>query len=1282
MNRIRTTFTRSRTPTGAEMKMQSSLEVPRQVRSTSFDEFQLEANRTAKNLIDHQQHSTDESTAALLQVPQFLFGTQRSRSVESGSIDSSVASYLEVPKRFQRRRSSNTKSPVQCVHCMYIEEYERWLEGGGSGAGSASDKSKDNEDHSTSDTSISDDDDTDESERIENSYKNHLTIPTLIPPPQQQQPCNIKFSLSPTDASFPLQSAHDEQPPVSSPPIETLCDIQPVPAIDIEFPAQLPNRGRRRSISRQEAIFIEPTGSSLENLDSVKSPTETEPKKILTNNEKLSTSGDSSDYVQDYFLAVPEADLRRDRAASVDSSFSKLSSNGKTEELQPQIDGFLAVPTNAVRSRSVDIVLPTNEQARYKALALAGPSMSKRNGTRKISQVPDWSDSAQASDHLWQPTSISGDFCYVGESECSRHGPRMKCSACKMVAHTSCISIIMNRTQLSCKPSFKDVSIRQYGEKRTNHHHWIHRRTEKGKCKQCGKSIQAKLSFSSKEIVAISCAWCKLSFHNKESCFNPERIGEECSLGEHSNIIVPPSWIIKLPRKGSFKSSLRKTSRKKEVSKKKSKEKESKAFVIKPVPTTKVTPVLVFINPKSGGNQGVKLLQKFQWLLNPRQVFDLTQGGPKMGLELFRKVPQLRILACGGDGTAGWILSVLDQMHFETQPAVGVLPLGTGNDLARALGWGGGYTDEPISTILKNIGDSDTILLDRWSLKVTPNPNAKDDKKRDGKDNLPLNVVNNYFSFGVDAHIALEFHEAREAHPERFNSRLRNKMFYGQAGGKDLLKRKWKDLSEMVILECDGKDITPKLKEHRVHAIVFLNIPSYGGGTRPWASSGGKQATDDGLIEVVGLTTYQLPMLQAGKHGTCIAQCKTAKIVTSKTIPMQVDGEAAKLKPSIIELSLLNKALMLAKRKPGRVNVLQTSNEPIPITINKISMTDYETHHYDKDLLRQSATFFATIKLNTMTDLEQIRKAVESYCEENANTPKLLPDWCFLDSCTAERFFRIDRAQEHLHYLTDIATETMYILDQELMTLPQTPDDEVAMPSGMPSKRSNNFSSGSSDNLERESHENTPTSPFANQTFFNRLSAAAPGSNSDSGMDSRKYSQDSQNSQNSPKQSDDKDDLADPNVSFDRMVNFKSNLLEKTTDAVIKSAKTGNFIMLRDLHMQGYSLLSIDATGQTALHYACKYGYKDIVKYLISYAPNSIINMVDNTTGHTALHKAVQQKHRNICYMLVAAGASLTMRDANGLTPMMVAFQVEDNDLATYLESQEKMLRPEFVEDI
>lgn len=71
-----------------------------------------------------------------------------------------------------------------------------------------------------------------------------------------------------------------------------------------------------------------------------------------------------------------------------------------------------------------------------------------------------------------------------------------------------------------------------------------------------------------------------------------------------------------------------------------------------------------------------------------------------------------------------------------------------------------GYTDEPISKILSNIADSEITKLDRWELKVEKNAESQTSSES-GKDNLPLNVVNNYFSFGVDAHIALEFHEAR-----------------------------------------------------------------------------------------------------------------------------------------------------------------------------------------------------------------------------------------------------------------------------------------------------------------------------------------------------------------------------------------------------------------------------------------------------------------------------------------------------------------------------------------
>ena len=136
-------------------------------------------------------------------------------------------------------------------------------------------------------------------------------------------------------------------------------------------------------------------------------------------------------------------------------------------------------------------------------------------------------------------------------------------------------------------------------------------------------------------------------------------------------------------------------------------------------------------------------MQKFQWLLNPRQVFDLTDGGPGPAIEMFRHVPNVKLLACGGDGTVGWLLSVLDKVTIEPPPAVGVLPLGTGNDLSRSLGWGGGYIDEPISKILSSLQNADSVLMDRWQLEVERNQHESTEKR--GKDKLPLNVVNNYF---------------------------------------------------------------------------------------------------------------------------------------------------------------------------------------------------------------------------------------------------------------------------------------------------------------------------------------------------------------------------------------------------------------------------------------------------------------------------------------------------------------------------------------------------------
>ncbi|XP_045695131.1 diacylglycerol kinase eta isoform X4 [Phyllostomus hastatus] len=130
-----------------------------------------------------------------------------------------------------------------------------------------------------------------------------------------------------------------------------------------------------------------------------------------------------------------------------------------------------------------------------------------------------------------------------------------------------------------------------------------------------------------------------------------------------------------------------------------------------------VSPLLVFVNSKSGDNQGVKFLRRFKQLLNPAQVFDLMNGGPYLGLRLFQKFDNFRILVCGGDGSVGWVLSEIDKLNLNKQCQLGVLPLGTGNDLARVLGWGGSYDDDTqLPQILEKLERASTKMLDRWSI--------------------------------------------------------------------------------------------------------------------------------------------------------------------------------------------------------------------------------------------------------------------------------------------------------------------------------------------------------------------------------------------------------------------------------------------------------------------------------------------------------------------------------------------------------------------------------------
>ncbi|XP_060767463.1 diacylglycerol kinase zeta isoform X3 [Neoarius graeffei] len=922
--------------------------------------------------------------------------------------------------------------------------------------------------------------------------------------------------------------------------------------------------------------------------------------------------------------------------------------------------------------------------------------LAKCDSDREIRSTVDWSESALYGEHIWFETNVSGDFCYVGEQHCyaktlQKSVARKKCAACKIVVHTVCIEQL-EKINFRCKPSFRESGSRNIREPTVVRHHWVHRRRQEGKCKQCGKGFQQKFTFHSKEIVAISCSWCKQAYHNKVTCFMLQQIEEPCSLGAHAAVIVPPTWIIHVRRpQSSLKASKKKkrTSFKRKSSKKGAEESRWKPFIVRPIPSQLMKPLLVFVNPKSGGNQGAKIIQSFMWYLNPRQVFDLSQGGPKEGLEMYRKVHNLRILACGGDGTVGWILSTLDQLQLNPQPAVAVLPLGTGNDLARTLNWGGGYTDEPVCKILSHVEDGNIVQLDRWNLQVEPNTEVgPEEKDEQVTDKLPLDVFNNYFSLGFDAHVTLEFHESREANPEKFNSRFRNKMFYAGTAFSDFLMGSSKDLAKHIKVVCDGADLTSKVQELKLQCLVFLNIPRYCAGTMPWGNPSEHhdfepQRHDDGCIEVIGFTMTSLATLQVGGHGERLNQCREVTLTTYKSIPMQVDGEPCKLAPSTIHISLRNQANMVQKAKRRTSIPLLNDQQPIPerlrIRVNRISMHDYEDLHYHKEKLKEASIPLGLIVIPGDSDLETCRVQIEKLQEAGDETKsktlscqRLSPKWCFLDSTTADRFYRIDRAQEHLHYVTEISQDELFILDPELVVT-----ESVSTSPGMPDlvDSSAEISSAQHKFAFPSTSSSPPSSPTPRIAELQKASQRKRVSSDSSVAEALAHSDSFRTAKPALSRAGgvhrSNTTAADFNQAYRSEKNAVSISSPVSGDVLIECVKNKDHHRLKELHKQGADLCVQDSAGRTLLHYAVSVASKEIVRYIIDNTPTDMLDVTETENGETVLHKAASLCQRTICHYLVEAGASLMKTDLQGDTPKHRAEKAKDTELAAYLENRQ-----------
>ncbi|XP_066213894.1 diacylglycerol kinase kappa [Saccopteryx leptura] len=706
--------------------------------------------------------------------------------------------------------------------------------------------------------------------------------------------------------------------------------------------------------------------------------------------------------------------------------------------------------------------------------------------------------------HYWYSSqSLHTQYCNV----CRESIPALSrnviiCEVCKLKSHTLCAL----RASKDCKwntLSITDDLLIPADEIKTMPHQWVEGNLSvPSHCAVCHDNCG-----SSQRLQDFRCLWCNSTVHN--DC--RRWFSKECSFGNHHASVIPPTALSDPKGDGQL-----------EV---------SSEFWNLDWSSACSCPLLIFINSKSGDHQGIIFLRKFKQYLNPSQVFDLSKGGPEAGLSMFKNFARFRIVVCGGDGSVSWVLSLIDVLGLHEQCQLAVIPLGTGNDLARILGWGAFWNKNksPLK-ILNRVEQASVRILDRWSVMIRETPkhtqllrgqvemdiprfeaaaiqhlesattelnkilkakyptemiiairflcsavedfvldivkawsqikqnNAtiesvilksdlmydnlsvlidvlaeevaveksatvcadsgkaagtpfvpqidhiakcklelatkarnlqkslkliiyqieqvldeqsrqaisvknftlaffpEDDSedisqtsprqrscrgtlssipslKREDLENLNLEhlhftpeticfkekcVMNNYFGIGLDAKISLEFNTRRDQHPGQYNSRLKNKMWYGLLGSKELLQRSYKKLEERVHLECDGEAISlPNLQ-----GIVVLNITSYAGGINFWGSSTATMeyeapAIDDGKLEVVAIFgSIQMAMSRIiNLHHHRIAQCREVMITIDgeEGIPVQVDGEAWVQRPGLIKIRYKNAAQMLTR---------------------------------------------------------------------------------------------------------------------------------------------------------------------------------------------------------------------------------------------------------------------------------------------------------------------------------------------------------------------------------
>lgn len=252
-------------------------------------------------------------------------------------------------------------------------------------------------------------------------------------------------------------------------------------------------------------------------------------------------------------------------------------------------------------------------------------------------------------------------------------------------------------------------------------------------------------------------------------------------------------------------------------------------------PNPQIFNLSFLVNPKSGGGQGAFVAESLPEVMDSFgftasdwccEAFDWGNLDQQLSRMLHSSK---KLIAIGGDGTMSSVLDAYIKGEFK-DVELGLIPLGTGNDLSRAMNIYHNFVNKGLINTLRKLIMAESRPFDLWKVG----------------DKITLAA---YVSAGYDARVAHVFHQDRVHGKIPGNSGFFNKLWYFKVGLEQIRYRMMPG-AFLRIRDARGKEKNIPLEGRRL--VLIGNVGSYAGGARPFDRSD----FSDGMLEILSIKSF------------------------------------------------------------------------------------------------------------------------------------------------------------------------------------------------------------------------------------------------------------------------------------------------------------------------------------------------------------------------------------------------------------------------------------------